>query len=137
MFHCLTNCASADGKLAELTEQLGKMVEHPKAKSTHQRFARTWTSLFRLRTKENIPQELGYRRPSIQRATDWQNQLSKSVKISKSQKTSNGGANGINSTGNGGGDVEVSDDGLAAAKVGLGAVLVLGGMYAARKLLRR
>ena len=33
-------------------------------------------------------------------------------------------------------DVEV-DDGLAAAKVGLGAVIVLGGIYAARKLLRK
>ena len=63
--------------------------------------------------------------------------MSKSVSITKSHKTSNGGANGLNCTGNGDGDVEVSDEGLAAAKVGLGAVIVLGGIYAARKLLRR
>ena len=77
-------------------------------------------------------QELAYRRPSVQKATDWQNQLSKSIRISKSQNTSNGGVNGVNHAG----DAEV-DDGLAAAKVGLGAVIVLGGIYAARKLLKR
>ena len=75
-------------------------------------------------------QELAYRRPSVQKATDWQNQLSKSVSISKSQNTSNGGANGVSHDVGG-------DDGLAAAKVGLGAVIVLGGIYAARKLLKR
>ena len=35
LFHPLPSSACADGKLVELTEQLGKMVEHPKAKSTH------------------------------------------------------------------------------------------------------
>ena len=82
-----------------------------------------------------ILQELAYRRPSVQKATDWQNQLSKSVSISKSQNntyTTNGGVNGVSHAG----DVE-GDDGLAAAKVGLGAVIVLGGIYAARKLLKR
>ena len=32
--------AWADGKLAELAEQLGKMVEHPKSKSTQLRLAK-------------------------------------------------------------------------------------------------
>merc|ERR1712066_990184 len=50
----------------------------------------------------SVYKELAYRRPSIQKATDWQNQLSKSVSITKSHKTSNGGANGLNCTGNGG-----------------------------------
>ena len=40
VFHPLSDSAWADGKLAELAEQLGKMVEHPKSKSTKQRFAR-------------------------------------------------------------------------------------------------
>ena len=61
--------------------------------------------------------------------------MSKSVAISKSHNTSNGG--GVNGAAIGVGDGEVSDDGLAAAKVGLGAVIVLGGIYAARKLLKR
>ena len=78
-----------------------------------------------------ILQELAYRRPSVQKATDWQSQLSKSVSISKSS-SSNGGVNGASH----GNDAE-GDDGLAAAKVGLGAVIVLGGIYAARKLLKR
>ena len=37
--------AWADGNLAELAEQLGKMVEHPKSKSTQPRFARRWVTL--------------------------------------------------------------------------------------------
>ena len=39
--------AWADGKLAELAEQLGKMVENPKSKSTQPRFARRWVPLYR------------------------------------------------------------------------------------------
>ena len=38
----------ADEKLAELVEQLGKMEEHPKSKSTQRRFAKRWTSLYLL-----------------------------------------------------------------------------------------
>ena len=38
--------AGADGKLAELAEQLGKMVEHPKSKSAQPRFARRWVPLY-------------------------------------------------------------------------------------------
>ena len=103
-----------------------------------------YTYILQITRKQShhIPQELAYRRPSIQKATNWQHQLAKSVTVSKSHKTSNGGVNGVNHTGNSNGvgdngDVEVSDDGLAAAKVGLGAIMVLGGIYAARKLLRR
>ena len=81
---------------------------------------------------ELIPQELAYRRPSIQKATDWQNQLSKSTAISKSQSSDS--PNGINHTNSA---VEGSDDGLTAARYGLGVLLVLGGVYTARKLLRR
>ena len=49
-FGCSTLCLVlspdwADGKLAELAEQLGKMVEHPKSKSTQPRFARIWVPL--------------------------------------------------------------------------------------------
>ena len=38
--------ADGKGKLAELSEQLGKMVEHPKSKSTQPRFARRWVTLY-------------------------------------------------------------------------------------------
>ena len=42
----LPSSAWADGKLAELAEQLGKMVEHPKSKSTQPRFARRCVDLY-------------------------------------------------------------------------------------------
>ena len=46
MFHPLPGSAWADGNLAELAEQLGKMVEHPKTKSIQPRFARRWVTLY-------------------------------------------------------------------------------------------
>ena len=49
LFHPLPGSAWADGKLAELAEQLGKMVEHPKSKSTQPKFAKRWTSLYKQR----------------------------------------------------------------------------------------
>ena len=42
----LPGSAWADGKLAELAEHLGKMVEHPKPKSTQPRFARRCVTLY-------------------------------------------------------------------------------------------
>ena len=42
----LAGPAWADGKLAELAKQLGKMVEHPKSKSTQPRFARICVTLY-------------------------------------------------------------------------------------------
>ena len=42
----MTDFAWADGKLAEVAEQLGKMVEHTKSKSTQPRFARRWVTLY-------------------------------------------------------------------------------------------
>ena len=57
-FGCSTSLpgsAWADGKFAELAEQLGKMVEHPKSKSTQPRFARRCVALyFRWHIKVNI-----------------------------------------------------------------------------------
>ena len=46
LFHPLPGSAWADGKLAELAEQLGKMVEHPKSMSTQPRFARRCVTLY-------------------------------------------------------------------------------------------
>ena len=40
MFHPLPSSAWADGTLAEVAEQVGKMMELPKSKSTQPRFAR-------------------------------------------------------------------------------------------------
>ena len=37
---CLVLSALADVKFADVAEQVGKMVEHPKSKSTQPRFAR-------------------------------------------------------------------------------------------------
>ena len=45
--------AWANGKLEELAEQLGKMMEHPKSKSTQLWFARRWTTLYRYAKPED------------------------------------------------------------------------------------
>ena len=44
-FGCSTLCLVLPGKLAELAEHLGKMVEHPKSDSTQHRFARRGVTL--------------------------------------------------------------------------------------------
>ena len=48
LFHPLPGSAWADRKLAELADQLGKMVEHPKSKSAQPRFTRRWATLCEL-----------------------------------------------------------------------------------------
>ena len=42
----MPDSAWAGGILAEAAEHLGKMVEHPKLKSTQPRFARRWVTLY-------------------------------------------------------------------------------------------
>ncbi len=87
---------------------------------------------------------MAYRRPSFLKATDWKEHLGKTESISATRVAVDGpeadsrnGTNGeCNGNGNGVTDGgEGDDDGLAAARVGLGAVLVIGGIYAARKLI--
>ena len=46
MFHSLPGSAWADGKLEEVAEQLGKIVEHLRTKSTQPNYSSRWTTLY-------------------------------------------------------------------------------------------
>ena len=48
MFHLLPGSAWALGKLAELAEQVGKMVEHYRSKSTQPNYPTRWNTLYQL-----------------------------------------------------------------------------------------
>ncbi len=82
-----------------------------------------------------VYQELAFKRPSVEKATGWRKNEGQEMSVRQlGQQSRAAVANG----GGGDGGGAAGDDGgaaaLDAAKVGLGAVLAIGGIYACRKL---
>ncbi len=72
-----------------------------------------------------VYQELAFRRPSVEKATSWRQHEGEQMSVSPRPPVVNGAGGG-----SGDGDAAALD----AAKVGLGAVLAIGGIYACKKL---